>query len=104
MHGLPAMGGLYICEDVISLRYSTCRACCALHDTSVFHCVSYGACAGMHALAESGEAAHTAYKGGLRPQQARRLRFWAQHSLELRSADRAGGWTSSEAAARELFR
>ena len=60
--------------------------------------------ADMHALAESGEAAHTAYKGGLRPQQARRLRFWAQHSLELRSTDRPGGWTSSEEAARELFR
>ena len=58
----------------------------------------------MHALAESGEAAHTAYKGGLRPQQARRLRFWAQHSLELRAAEREGGWTSSEAAAQELFR
>ena len=68
---------------------------------------SDGACvtrAEMHALAESGEAAHTAYKGGLRPQQAQRLRFWAQHSLELRSAERSSGWTSSEAAARELFR
>ncbi len=64
----------------------------------------HNARADMHALAESGEAAHTAYKGGLRPQQARRLRFWAQHSLELRSAERSSGWTSCEAAARELFR
>ena len=61
----------------------------------------------MHALAEFGQAAHTAYKGGLGPKQARQLRSWTQQSLNVRPpADGvpAGSWASSEAAAEELFR
>ena len=65
------------------------------------------ACAAMHALAEFGQAAHTLYKGGLGPQQAKQLRSWTQQSLALRppaGGAPTGNWTNSEAAAEELFR
>lgn len=63
--------------------------------------------AAMHALAEFGQAAHTAYKGGLGPQQARQLRSWTQQSLALRpppGGAPGSSWTNSESAAAELFR
>ncbi len=60
--------------------------------------------AGMHEDAQSGEAAHAAYKGGLAPGLARRL----QSFLELAACPPAlpapALWNSSEAAAEELFR
>ncbi|KAK9817892.1 hypothetical protein WJX72_003848 [[Myrmecia] bisecta] len=71
----------------------------------------------MHELAESGEAAHAAYKGGLDAGQARRLQTWTeslQQSLQQMAAapgwQAEGGrtasrlWQDAEAAAEELFR
>lgn len=72
--------------------------------------------AAMHAAAESGEAAHAAYKGGLDVRQARQLRDWTR-SIQRSLLPSLGGqpagpalprasasWGGSEAAAEELFR
>ena len=60
-------------------------------------------CAGMHADAQSGEAAHAAYKGGLAAGQARRLQNFLETVAKPAQLP-ARLWDSSEAAARELFR
>ena len=68
------------------------------------------AAAGMHELAESGGAAHAAYKGGLNALQATRLQAWT-HTLRtlapaLSSTDKhqPQEWSNQAAAAEELFR
>jgi hypothetical protein len=49
--------------------------------------------AGMHEAAESGEAAHAAYKGGLAAGQAQRLAAWTQ---ALQPAPGAGAALAAE--------
>jgi hypothetical protein len=58
----------------------------------------------MHAEAQSGEAAHAAYKGGLAAGQARRLQSFLETAAVQPAALPARLWDSSEAAAAELFR
>ena len=58
----------------------------------------------MHADAQSGEAAHAAYKGGLAAGQARRLQTFLESVAKPAQQLPARLWDSSEAAARELFR
>ena len=60
--------------------------------------------AGMHEEAQSGEAAHAAYKGGLAPGLARRLHSFLDLSAIPPALPAATLWNSSEAAAEELFR
>lgn len=57
----------------------------------------------MHEEAQSGEAAHAAYKGGLAPDLARRLHGFLEISANPPALP-ARSWNSSEAAAEELFR
>ncbi|BDA46038.1 probable GTP diphosphokinase CRSH, chloroplastic at N-terminal half [Coccomyxa sp. Obi] len=57
----------------------------------------------MHEEAQSGESAHTAYKGGLAPDLARRLHSFLEVSANVPALP-ARSWNSSEAAAEELFR
>lgn len=70
---------------------------------------SWCATAGMHELAESGGAAHAAYKGGLDALQANRLQAWT-HTLRalppaLSSQDlHPHEWSNQAAAAEQLFR
>ena len=59
---------------------------------------------GMHEEAQSGEAAHAAYKGGLAPGLARRLHSFLDLSAIPPALPAATLWNSSEAAAEELFR
>jgi hypothetical protein len=61
------------------------------------------AVAGMHEDAQSGEAAHAAYKGGLAPDLARRLHSFLDISANPPALP-PRSWNSSEAAAEELFR
>lgn len=58
---------------------------------------------GMHEEAQSGEAAHAAYKGGLAPDLARRLHGFLDISTNPPALS-TRSWNSSEAAAEELFR
>ena len=71
------------------------------------------ACAGMHEQAESGGAAHAAYKGGLDAAQALRLQTWMQSlqalslpgSTESHAVPVEGQYRISQvAAAEQLFR
>lgn len=63
----------------------------------------------MHELADSGGAAHAAYKGGLDALQANRLQAWT-HTLRalppaLSSQDlQPHKWSNQAAAAEQLFR
>ena len=62
----------------------------------------------MHELAESGGAAHAAYKGGLDALQAPRLQAWTHTLRALPSALPPQGqqppeWCNQAAAAEELF-
>ena len=60
--------------------------------------------AGMHEEAQSGEAAHAAYKGGLAPGLARRLQSFLELAARPPVLPTPAFWNSSEAAAEELFR
>ena len=63
----------------------------------------------MHDLAESGGAAHAAYKGGLDALQANRLQAWT-HTLRAlppgvpHEEQRPQHWSNQAAAAEQLFR
>jgi GTP pyrophosphokinase len=50
----------------------------------------------MHAQAESGEAAHAAYKGGLDASQARQLREWTESLLTAGNSNSTGVSSGSE--------
>lgn len=52
----------------------------------------------MHELAEMGQAAHAAYKGGLAPSQARQLRAWTD-ARQLLAAETAAAAAAAAAAA-----
>jgi len=65
---------------------------------------TFGTHAGMHEEAQSGEAAHAAYKGGLAPGLARRLHGFLELSASPPALPVPALWSSSEAAAEELFR
>ena len=63
----------------------------------------------MHELAESGGAAHAAYKGGLDALQATRLQAWTHTLRALPPAlstdhPQPHEWSNQAAAAEELFR
>ena len=63
----------------------------------------------MHELAESGGAAHAAYKGGLDALQANRLQAWTQTLRALPPAlsspeVQPHEWSNQAAAAEQLFR
>lgn len=65
--------------------------------------------AGMHELAESGGAAHAAYKGGLDALQANRLQAWTRTLRALPPSltppdHRPQEWSNQAAAAEQLFR
>lgn len=47
--------------------------------------------AAMHAAAEHGHAAHTAYKGGMTPQQTAALAAWSAHARSLRGGESSDG-------------
>ena len=64
----------------------------------------YQSAAGMDEEAQSGEAAHAAYKGGLAPGLARRLHTFLEVSASPPALPVPALWNSSEAAAEELFR
>ena len=49
----------------------------------------------MHDAAEHGHAAHTAYKGGMTPQQTSALAAWSAHARALRGSDRPDSDASS---------
>ena len=64
---------------------------------------------GMHELAESGGAAHAAYKGGLDALQANRLQAWTRTLRTLPAAlsshdHQPHHWSNQAAAAEQLFR
>ncbi len=64
---------------------------------------------GMHELADSGDAAHAAYKGGLDALQANRLQSWTHTLRALPPATpldqhRPQEWSNQAAAAEQLFR
>ena len=70
-------------------------------------------CTGMHEQAESGGAAHAAYKGGLDAQQVQRLQSWMQSLQALplpgvtssaQLLDKEQAWSNQAAAAEQLFR
>ena len=67
----------------------------------------------MHEQAESGGAAHAAYKGGLDSQQVQRLQSWMQSLQALplpgvtssaQLPDKEQAWSNQAAAAEQLFR
>ena len=66
-------------------------------------------CVGMHELAESGDAAHAAYKGGLDVLQASKLQSWTRTLRALPPAaplddEHPPQWSNHAAAAEQLFR
>ena len=74
-------------------------------------CVRASCCvtAEMHELAESGGAAHAAYKGGLDALQANRLQAWTRTLRALAPAlssppVQPHEWSNQAAAAEQLFR
>ena len=63
----------------------------------------------MHELAESGDAAHAAYKGGLGALQANKLQSWTRTLRALPPAalvdeHHPPEWSNHAAAAEQLFR
>ena len=62
----------------------------------------------MHELAESGNAAHAAYKGGLDALQANRLQAWTRTLRALPPATQDEPhpleWSNQAAAAEQLFK
>ena len=88
------------CEQLTLSRYN---------HSSLFECLPCCVVAGMHELAESGGAAHAAYKGGLDALQANRLQAWTRTLRALPPALSSSDyqpqeWSNQAAAAEQLFR
>lgn len=88
-----------------SLPFPQCLADSCLHTSFGLIWIEWAPLhAGMHEEAQSGEAAHAAYKGGLAPGLARRLQSFLELAASPPALPAPALWNSSEAAAEELFR